>query len=446
MEDCMTCRRASICILILMLSIMLGRPATVRAQSSDTKLSDLIFNQYFESVVPETGALLIVFPGVPSDFVFNGLEQQFAAPFAINSLIGAQVSGFPLGSSAGGFTWTFDPAVGSFNRVSNSFGPVFAERALTVGRHALNVGVNYQHASFDRIHDISLDSGDITTYTGFTSSELAAAGFKGTLPTAFFEDRLFVKLKTNTVGLFATYGVLDRLDVGIAIPIIHADMETRLDSRAAVSFSPGGVNPSFSTVTTGKTTSGTASGIGDIVLRTKYNVWRAPGGGIAAGLDWRLPTGDELDLLGVAGTQAKFYVAASGAAGRLSPHVNLGFTVSGESEAAKSLDTTVSGPADEFNYAGGIDVAVTPRLTVVGDVVGRNLRDTTTLAFGPTKFGSAFNQFAVNEGNLNVVLGSAGVKFNPRGKSLVSFNLLFPLNHAGLTDNLSWMLGTEFSF
>src|SRR5205085_10601035 len=116
--------------------------------------------------------------------------------------------------------------------------------------------------------------------------------------------------------------------------------------------------------------------------------------------DWRLPTGDALDLLGVAGAQAKFYVAASGAVGRLSPHVNLGFTVSGESAAAKDFATVVTGPPDEFNYAGGVDVAVTPRLTVVGDVVGRSLRDTTTLAFGATKFGSAFNQFAVSPGNL----------------------------------------------
>jgi hypothetical protein len=182
------------------------------------------------------------------------------------------------------------------------------------------------------------------------------------------------------------------------------------------------------------------------VLRTKYNFWQATGGGLAAGLDWRLPTGDELDLLGVAGTQAKFYVSASSAAGRLSPHFNVGYMVSGSSEAATSLDTNVFAPADEFNYAGGVDVGLSPRLTVVGDIVGRTLRDTAKLDFGPTKFGSAFESFAISGGNLNLVLGSAGVKYNPRGNGLVTFNLLFPLNNNGLTDTLSWMVGTEFSY
>ena len=38
---------------------------------------------------------------------------------SFNNLTLAQLSTFPLGSSTGGFTYTFDPALGTFRRVAN---------------------------------------------------------------------------------------------------------------------------------------------------------------------------------------------------------------------------------------------------------------------------------------------------------------------------------------
>ena len=52
-----------------------------------------------------------------------------AAAADFNRAIVRQLSGFPLGSSAGGFTFTFDPVRQTFMRSSDSFGPTFAERA-----------------------------------------------------------------------------------------------------------------------------------------------------------------------------------------------------------------------------------------------------------------------------------------------------------------------------
>lgn len=69
------------------------------------------------------------------------------------------------------------------------------------------------------------------------------------------------------------------------------------------------------------------------------------------------------------------YLAGSIAQGPLSPHLNLGYTFSRESKAAKDPNSFVIAPADEFNYAVGVDVATTPRFTIVGDVVGRSTWD-----------------------------------------------------------------------
>ena len=50
------------------------------------------------------------------------------------------------------------------------------------------------------------------------------------------------------------------------------------------------------------------------------------------------------------------------------------------------------------------------------------------------------------EGSLKLLLGSVGVKVNPFSRSLISFNVLFPLNDRGLRDDLTLVGGFEWSF
>jgi outer membrane putative beta-barrel porin/alpha-amylase len=284
-----------------------------------------------------------------------------------------------------------------------------------------------------------LRGGDIKFYTGYTF---------GTSFSVFFEDSLDLKLSTDTVGLFATYGVTDRLDLGVAVPIMNVQMRTELTTRVGTSETGINPQPTFEP----QVVRDSASGIGDIVIRGKYSIWKAKGGGVAAGVDWRLPTGDEEELLGIAGAQGKFYVAASSAYGSVSPHFNLGFTVSGDTEAARSQDTFIFEPPDEVGYAAGVDVAVTSRLTLVGDIVGRNLRDKGKPGFDlrlldvPTEFGGNYREWSTEGGNLSLLLGSVGVKFNPVSRGLISFNMLFPLNDRGLRDDLTLVGGFEWSF
>jgi hypothetical protein len=65
-------------------------------------------------------------------------------------------------------------------------------------------------------------------------------------------------------------------------------------------------------------------------VRTKYRALPAEGGGIAAALDLRVPTGDETNLLGTGGVQARAYGIGSMTLGPFAPHVNLGYTFSSE--------------------------------------------------------------------------------------------------------------------
>jgi hypothetical protein len=48
--------------------------------------------------------------------------------------------------------------------------------------------------------------------------------------------------------------------------------------------------------------------------------------------------------------------------------------------------------------------------------------------------------------DLTLLLGSAGVRFNPAANLLISTNFLFPLSDNGLTDSLTWLVGIDYSF
>src|SRR5206468_8243488 len=109
--------------------------------------------------------------------------------------------------------------------------------------------------------------------------------------------------------------------------------------------------------------SGHAAGLGDVVVRAKYNFLTRRGGGLAAAIDVRTPTGDESDLLGTGALQAKVYGIGSIALGTISPHLNAGYMhTSRGGLSGVSLH-------NEWNYTAGFDVVVSPRLTLIADVV-----------------------------------------------------------------------------
>jgi len=105
-------------------------------------------------------------------------------------------------------------------------------------------------------------------------------------------------------------------------------------------------------------------------------------------------------------------------------------------------------PPEEINYAAGADWALSLRSTVSFDTVGRILRRAGTVTWGSSpQFGPGFPQFRFNPGeDLHLLLGSVGLKVNPFGNMLVTANVLFPLMKHGLTDNLTWMAGIDYSF
>jgi hypothetical protein len=384
-------------------------------------------------------------------------SSQPAAQEALRQLnrgIATQLSTFPLSSASGGFTYTFDKTLGVFTRSSESFGPLFSERALTAGKGKLNFGFNYSRATYDTFEGNSLRNGDLKLF--LTHSDINGDGdhlnfyFEGDV----IRTDLYLNITSENSVFFANYGVSDRFDVGLTVPYVHVKIDARIHATVDA-LSTGGdsfvshVFPNQSDEADFKQ-GGTAQGIGDVVLRAKYHAVRGDSWGLAAAADLRVPTGDENDLLGSGATQLKLYAIASGT-GKFSPHVNVGYTFSkGGSEATGAL------PA-EFNYTAGFDAALGHRVTLTGDLIGRILRKTGRIQEiqqewnymrrnDPNLHSTALPELVEVEGDLNVVLASAGLRVNPFKNLLISANALFSTGKRGLQDHFTPVIAFDYSF
>jgi len=374
----------------------------------------------------------------------------------LNRGIAAQLATFPLGSSSGGFTYTFDPALGVFSRSTDSFGPLFAERALTAGKGKFSFGANYVRTTFDAFEGENLRKGDITLF--LTHADLNRDG--GHLDFFFEGDviraNLFLNIKAETAAFFANYGVSDRLDVGMALPYLRIDMDARIHEHIE-KFSTGDEAFVFHIFQNGTDDNdirahARAEGFGDLVLRAKFRLRKSTeGGGLAAGLDLRLPTADETELLGSGATQAKLYLIASGSGKKFSPHLNAGYTFSqGGSVVTGALP-------DEINYTAGFDAALHRRITFTADVVGRTLRNFDrivrvekefefTHGFGGPIETTTISDYQLQKDNLNMLLGSVGLKINPFGRLLLSGNVLLSQGKRGLQDYVTPVVSIDYTF
>ncbi len=479
--------------LAVALVLTFAGPARAQQTTASPQLSDLLPDLILRGITlprPSTANELsheAHFSPVDADELNN---PAVAVVANFNKLMIAQLSTFPVGSSAGGFTYTFDESLGTFRRASSSFGPAFAERAITIGRRRLSAGITYQHTAYDSFEGQALDNGSIKFYLRHQECCSPGSGSSGgggggggsggggaqgptttpngtRLSPAFegdlIEAALSLKAKTDTVALFGNYGLTDRWDVAIVLPIVHIDLDATVNAtiqRLATANSP--LTHTFEAGNPNATQksfreAGSATGVGDILLRTKYRLVTLPGGGLAAAVDVRLPSGDVDKLLG-AGTQTKVMLIASGGGQWFAPHVNIGYSASrgeiGSGGFLAQFGGSESLP-DEINYAVGSEIIVNPKLTLNADVVGRTLRKSGRLEImsksfdyqGATAVQTAqFSEFEGRSGNMSLALGAIGVKFNPIGDILISGNVLFPLTQAGLRSRVTTVIGLDYAF
>ena len=328
----------------------------------------------------------------------------------------------PLPSPASGFVYTFDSTAGVYVRSAQDFGPILSERSDTIGRKKLFLGGTFQRFVFDKLD-------------GFNAHAIPGGTNLG--PGIQSAYTVNASLQLNQYTFFVTYGLTDRLDVSLALPIstVHYGLAVNGNLR----FSIPGPPPTIPISGTG---SHTASGIGDMNLELKGTAFRIQNAALAVGALFRFPTGDEYEALGAGAIGVKPFVVGSITYKSVSPHVDIGYLFNGKSILDGNIITGQKGQIpDQVQYAAGADSRVTRWLTASFDVLG------TEVVHGYRYSPQALLMGSASRKSYNMTNGSVGFKINPSGKLLVVANALFRLNGgSGLRTKIAPLIGLSYAF
>jgi hypothetical protein len=339
----------------------------------------------------------------------------------LNRSLRGQLSNVPLPSPAGGFTFQFDPALGTFVRSTESFGPIYAQRSEALGRGKLSLGFTYSRYTYDTLDGKDLEDGGLSLT--FRHQEIAG---DFAFERDFISAQIFAEVTSDVAVLSATYGILDNLDIAVALPIIRNEIRLRGVARILPdpATPPGTHLFANGTDTLAVRASDEAINVGDMLLRAKYNFYRTAPLSMAAGRKADVETGSTEDLTGIGTTRVSPTFIASGRVQRFSPHVNVGFHLG---------DTSVI--ENEFFYNVGFDWGVIDPVTLNFDILGRRIIDNQRPKAGSTKIADD-----------NIVDAAIGFKVNPWRNTLLLFNVLVPLNSTGLRDSVTPLIGVEVTF
>ena len=361
--------------------------------------------------VSDVLSFLVTNRSIPTGDFVRDEQAAIATRDTISKLLVLELATLPS-SSGGGFTYRLDPALGTVIRASDSFGPLFTERSLLAGRGRASFGMSFSSVSYDNIDGRSLRDGTLVS---------TASIFRGDT-TPFDVETITLKFRTDTVTLNGTVGITDQLDISAGIPFIRLNLEgERVDNyRGQQLLQASG--------------SASTAGLGDIVLRARYNMYHSGASGMAVGAEVRLPTGDEEDLLGTGSTSFTPRFIGSYEQDRVGIHGEVGYTLRGVSEA--------------LTYAGAVTAVAAPRLTLVGELLGRRLNAVgrlveTTLPH-PRLAGVDTVRLTSSDETADRLLVVAGFKWNIASTWLLTANVLRPLTDVGL--NASWVPSVTFDY
>ena len=333
----------------------------------------------------------------------------------ISRFLLVELATLPTLSSSTGFVYRMDRDLGgTVVRSSESFGPAFVERSLTAGTWRPAFGAAYQEARFNKIDGRSLSDGTLVAAASRLTGEAQP----------FDVETVAIRLRTRTLTLSTNIGVSDRLDLSASLPLVHLTMSgERVDTLRGTPFVQA-------------TASVDASGVGDLVLRAKYNTLRHGGTGVAVGLEARLPTGAEENLFGAGEVSVKPRVIGSVEYGRVSAHSEFGYAFGGLSR--------------ELHYAGAVAMAASPRVTLLAELLGRRFesggRITDTVAAHPRLAGvETIRLTGVPEATYRAI-AVGGIKWNVAATWLVSASVLRPVTSTGLTTDVIPSVVIEYSF
>lgn len=354
----------------------------------------------------------------------------------INDGIGSQMGNFPTASGGGGFAFEYDEELGTYTKKSQSLGPIFAERADTIGKGRLNFNIAYTSFNFSAYNGANM--GDLQIVADHMPMPLNTNPKFGPVgqPYVFTYDKVLIHLNINIhaqiLDLGWTYGLTDKLDVGAVVPYVR--VSEMIYAHGVIQYSPlnngifmnppvhqwqpgvtfnGGINGPWGP---DSMASGSADGIGDIMLHGKYHWLKSDTNNLAGALYVSLPTGDKSNFLGTGALTIKPDLIYSRTFFKtFTPHLDLGYNLNTRTATKNAIE-----------YAAGFDYGATDVMTVSADILGR------TEPRG--------------DGTGEKIDGTLGFKWISASNYIYTASTLIPLNRAGMRPDQVTMLNVEHAF
>jgi hypothetical protein len=362
----------------------------------------------------------------------------------VSTSIGTSVSNTPISSASSGTTFRF--AGGVPVKTSTSAGPVFAERAQTLGRGRWFVGLGVTAIDFSRLRGVPLHGIRLTLPHQDTNPPGTPRDTLG-VP-AFENDLIDVQAQMDVSVMVASfslnYGLVDGVDVGVTVPWVRTAVSGQSNATIVLvggdtlhRFSGTGTNP---VLTSSSAVDGWASGLGDIEGRMKVSLAQTDRIGVALIGFARFPTGDEANLLGAGRFSGRALGVVSARFGDFSPHANFGLTVRDATDVNNSVEANA-----------GFDTLLSPSTTLAFDLIGSWPVGAPKVDVPAPVLFQAPVEHTVEVTNIpsrrdDLLSLSLGFKFRTtRGIQIVT-NALFPLRDSGLQPSVMWTGGVEYNF
>jgi hypothetical protein len=400
-------RRSTI---LLLATALLAVPAAARARSLERRLSD---------------ASQLV--NIQSGSAFDALAENIADTAARS---------VPVISSSAGFTYRYNESTEVFERTSQTLGPLFMERPDTLGRNKFNVSVSFQYVELN-----TFDGTDLKNLQNDDPIVIRTVGAGGTQGFAATRLRYSLGLQQYVTSVSATYGITDDLDINLLVPIIATRLRVGVHAQDVAAAGPDGVftpSPGFERTGFDK---GDAVGVGDILVRSKYQLPRWGWLRSALGLQLRLPSGSSSDFQGTGDVElSPFLYLSTVLWDRVEPGVNLGIDYNANDVSRSAA-----------RYALGVDIDATRWCNFNVAYLGRSQFEGSDTN---TNFQHLHGGQLVSEPLLGLDFGrtdtsdlSFGVRFVVWGNVMVFANGIYAINDQGLrNDTIIPSGGVEATF
>jgi len=328
---------------------------------------------------------------------------------SINSSVATNLGGSTLTSSVA--ATQFDISQGLPISTTASLGPIIGERAETLGRGKFDFGISFSRVEFTHLNNLQLNNLTAVAQTPGCTFGAVNCDDKVTI-------NMNIQIERDVASISGAYGITPNWDVGIVVPLVRVVARASATATLLDSLSDGDSFANGSTAPQQSSSGGEATGIGDVVLRTKYNLLRSatekPFPDLAVYGEVKAPTGDSSNLLGSGNTDVLGELIVSKQLGAIAPHLNFGYQIA----AGRGSDI------GNFRYDVGVDAQISSDVTVGADVVGRR-----------------------DDHALNLTDLAIGGKWRVFERNILSVSFLVPVNRdQGLRPDYAWSARWELLF